>query len=68
MDSLEHSVQNHTEFNLVCQKLKLVLKEQRDKIRENENIAVEKDIIVSKINIFKVNFYRSQNCIQNLIL
>jgi len=57
MDSLEHSVQNHSEFNHVCQKLKLMLKEQRDKIRENDNIAAEKDIIVKKINIFKVNIY-----------
>lgn len=57
MDSLELSVQNHFEFNQVCQKLKSMLKEQRDKIRENDNIAVEKDIIVKKINTFKVNIY-----------
>jgi len=55
MDSLEHSVQNHSEFNHVCQELKLMLKEQRDKIRENDNIAVEKDVIVKQINILKVN-------------
>lgn len=55
MDSLELSVQNHFEFNQVCQKLKLMLKEQRDKIRENDNVAVEKDVIVKKINTLKVN-------------
>lgn len=57
MDSLENSVQNHSEFNQVCQKLKQMSKEQHDKIRENDNIAAEKDIIVKKINIFKVNIY-----------
>lgn len=57
MDSLELSVQNHSDFNQVCQKLKLMLKEHRDKIRENDNIAVEKDIIVKKINTFKVIIY-----------
>lgn len=55
MDALELSVQNHFEFNQVCQKLKLMLKEQRDKIRENDNVAVEKDFIVKKINTFKVS-------------
>jgi len=55
MDSLELSVQNHSEFNNICQKLKLMLKEQRDKIRENDNIATEKDNIVKKMNILKVN-------------
>lgn len=55
MDSLELSVQNHSEFNQVCQKLKLILKEQCDKIRENDSIAAEKDNIVKKINIFRVN-------------
>jgi len=55
MNSLELSVQNHSEFNHICQKLKLILKEQRDKIRENDSIAAEKDNIVKKINIFKVN-------------
>jgi len=55
MDSLELSVQNHSEFNQVCQKLKLNLKEQLDKIRENDSIAAEKDNIVKKINIFRVN-------------
>lgn len=61
MDTLELSVQNHTEFHNVCQKLKLMLKEQREKIRENENIAVERDIIVKKIVIFKVNVYPKHN-------
>lgn len=55
MDSLELSVQNHSEFHNLCQKLKLILKEQREKIRENENTAAEKDIIAKKIDIFKVN-------------
>lgn len=55
MDSLELSVQNHSEFNQVCQKLKLILKEQCDKIRENDSVAAEKDNIVKKINIFRVN-------------
>jgi len=55
MESLEFSVQNHLEFNQVCQKLKLILKEQYDKIREIDNTAVEKDIIIKKINTFKVN-------------
>lgn len=57
MDSLENSVQNHSEFNKICQKLKLVIKEQRDKIRENDNIIAEKDIIVKKINTLKVIIY-----------
>lgn len=57
MNSLELSVQNHSEFNNVCQKLKLMLKEQRDKIRENDSIAAEKDIVIKKINTFKVNIY-----------
>lgn len=57
MDSLELSVQNHFEFNQVCQKLKLILKEQRDKIRENDNVAVEKDVIIKKINTLKVSIY-----------
>lgn len=55
MESLELSVSNHSEFNNTCQKLKLILKEQRDKIKENENVSGEKDIIVKKINLFKVN-------------
>lgn len=54
MDSLDISVQNHSEFHNICQKLKLMLKEQREKMRENENITAEKDIIIKKINIFKV--------------
>lgn len=58
MDSLELSVQNHSEFNDVCQKLKMILKEQRDKIRENDNIAAEKDVIVKKINLLKVSIYQ----------
>lgn len=57
MESLEHSVQNHSEFNQVCQKLKLLLKEQRDKIREYDKIVGEKDAISQKINILKVNTY-----------
>jgi len=57
MDSLELSVQNHSEFNHICQKLKLILKEQRDKIRENDSIAAEKENIVKKINLLKVNNY-----------
>lgn len=57
MESLEYSVQNHSEFNQVCQKLKLLLKEQRDKIRKNDNTTGEKDAISQKINIFKVNSY-----------
>jgi len=55
MESLEFSVQNHSEFNKLCQKLKLVSKEQRDKIKENDNVFGEKDVISKKINIFKVN-------------
>lgn len=55
MDSLDLSVQNHSEFNQICQKLKLMLKEQRDKIRENNNVAAEKDVIVKKITTFKVS-------------
>lgn len=55
MDSLELSVKNHSEFNQVCQKLKLILKEQRDKIGKNDSIAAEKDIIIKKINLLRVN-------------
>lgn len=55
MESLEFSVQNHSEFNQLCQKLKLVSKEQRDKIKENDNVSGEKDVISKKINTFKVN-------------
>lgn len=55
MDSLDLSVQNHSEFNQICQKLKLMLKEQRDKIRENNNIATEKDVIVKRIKILNVS-------------
>lgn len=61
MDSLELSVQNHSEFNHICQKLKLMLKEQRDKIRENDSIAAEKENIVKRINILKVNNYNTFN-------
>lgn len=59
MDSLDLSVQNHSEFNQICQKLKLMLKEQRDKIRENNNIAAEKDVIIKRITILKVSMNSS---------
>jgi hypothetical protein len=55
MDSLDLSVQNHSEFNQICQKLKLMLKEQRNKIRENNNISAEKDVIIKRITILKVS-------------
>lgn len=68
MESLEFSVQNHSEFNKVCQKLKVILKEQRDKIRENDNITVEKDIIIQKINFFKVSVHKNISDLKCLIL